>query len=95
MGLPVDGRGEHLSAGVAASLLSLLSVASMVIGPLFGYLVSARSEMRQGLVLGSVVASTTAWTSLLAWPGRAPLALVVAVMMASADSHSPPPTSGS
>ncbi|MGH9105604.1 MAG: MFS transporter [Acidimicrobiales bacterium] len=80
-GFPFMVEGEHLSAGVAAALLSLLNVAAMALGPLFGYLGAARPWLRPWLVFGTVFASALTWAGLLAWPGPAPLLLVVALMI--------------
>jgi MFS family permease len=80
-GFPLLVQGEHLSQALAATLLSVLTLASMALGPVFGHLTAAWPLRRSWLVLGTVGASAMAWAFLIAWPGRAPLALIVGLVL--------------
>src|SRR5215210_8198638 len=54
----------------------------MATGPVFGRLVARHPLRRSWLVLGIVGVTATAWTAVLAWPGRAPLWLLVLLVLA-------------
>ena len=53
-------------------------VAIMAAGPVLGWLVGAHPWHRSTMVLAIVGAIVTVWTLVLAWPGDAPLPLLVA-----------------
>jgi MFS family permease len=79
-GYPFLVRGEHLSAATAGTLLSVMVLVSMAVGPILGRLTS-RWPMRRSYLTLSIVGSTVAmWTAVLLWPGRAPLALLVVLI---------------
>jgi len=80
-GFPFLTVGEGLSAGTAASLLTLLVVGAMVLGPCIGHLCGRWPLRRSVLVLGIVGATVTVWTAVLLWPGRAPLPLLVLLVL--------------
>jgi MFS family permease len=80
-GFPFLTTGQGLSAGVAASLLSLLVVVGMVFGPLLGRLVGRWPLRRSNLVFGILGATAAIWTVVLLWPGRAPLWLLVVLVV--------------
>jgi MFS family permease len=85
-GYPFLVRGEHLSAGVAGALLSGMVFVAMGVGPLLGRL-TARWPMRRSALTLSIVGATAAtWTLVLAWPGRAPLALIVVLVIVLASN---------
>jgi MFS family permease len=80
-GYPFLVLGEHRSPAQAGLLLTLLVLVSMAIGPVLGHL-AARFPFRRSIpVLGIVGATTGIWTVVLAWPGRAPLWLLVALVV--------------
>jgi len=80
-GYPFLTTGQGLSAGAAASLLSLLVVVGMVFGPLLGRLVGRWPLRRSNLVFGILGATVAIWTVVLLWPGRAPLWLLVVLVL--------------
>ncbi len=81
-GYPFLVVGEHRTPGEAGVLLTLLVLVAMVLAPLLGHF-AARWPFRRSLpVLAIVFATAGAWTVVLAWPGRAPLALLVLLVVA-------------
>jgi MFS family permease len=80
-GYPFLTTGQGLSAGTAATLLSLLVVVGMGIGPLFGRLCARWPLRRSNLVFGILGATAVMWTVVLLWPGRAPLWLLVVLVV--------------
>jgi nitrate/nitrite transporter NarK len=76
-GYPFLVQGEGLSAGTAGVLLSLIVVAAMWSGPVLGFLVGRHPWHRSSIVIGIVCAIVVVWTAVLAWPGTAPLWLLV------------------
>jgi MFS family permease len=85
-GYPFLVVGEHRSPSEAGLLLTLLVVVGMVVGPLLGHL-AARWPLRRSVpVLAIVGASASIWTVVLAWPGRAPLALLVVLVVVLASN---------
>ena len=85
-GFPFLTVGEGLSPGTAASLLTLLVVGAMVLGPCFGHLCGRWPLRRSVLVFGIVGATVTVWTTVLLWPGRAPLPLLVLLVLVLASN---------
>ena len=76
-GYPFLVEGEGLSPAAASALLTVVVVAGMAIGPTLGALVARWPMRRSALVLAVVGSSAAAWTLVLAWPGPAPLGLLV------------------
>jgi MFS family permease len=85
-GYPFLVLGEHRSPAQAALLLTLLVLVSMVIGPLLGHLAARWPYRRSVPVLAIVGATITMWTIVLAWPGRAPLAVLVVLVLVLASN---------
>ena len=85
-GYPFLVVGEHRTPAQAGLLLTLLVLVSMVIGPVVGHL-AGRWPYRRSVPVLTIVASTAlAWTVVLAWPGRAPLALLVGLVIVLASN---------
>lgn len=80
-GYPYLVIGQGRTPGVAAALLTLLVVVGMVVGPVLGRLIGSWPLRRSVLVLSVVGVTATVWTVVLAWPGRAPLALLVLLVV--------------
>ncbi|RBY87990.1 nitrate/nitrite transporter [Blastococcus sp. TF02A-30] len=80
-GYPFLTVGEGLSPGTAAALLTLLVLVGMAVGPLLGRLCGRWPLRRSVLVLGILALTATTWTVVLLWPGRAPLALLIALVV--------------
>ncbi|KQS71534.1 nitrate/nitrite transporter [Modestobacter sp. Leaf380] len=85
-GYPFLVLGQGLSTGTAAGLLSLLVVVGMLVGPLLGKLCGRWPLRRSVLVFGIAGLTTTAWTVVLLWPGRAPLWLLVVLVVVLATN---------
>jgi MFS family permease len=80
-GYPFLVVGEGRSPAAAAGLLTLLVVVGMGVGPLLGRLCGQWPLRRSVLVFGILAVTVTAWTVVLLWPGRAPLALLVVLVV--------------
>jgi len=83
-GFPFLVRGQGLSEGTASVLLVLMTVSAMVTGPVLGGLVGRFPYHRSRLVLGIVGSIATVWAVVLVWPGRAPLPLLVLLVVVTA-----------
>jgi MFS family permease len=85
-GYPFLVVGEHRTPAEAGLLLTLLVLVSMVVGPVLGH-VAVRWPYRRSIpVLAIVGATVIAWTVVLAWPGRAPLAILVMLVVVLASN---------
>src|SRR5688572_17924603 len=80
-GYPFLVVGQGRSPAVAAALLTLLVVVGMCVGPLLGRLCGWWPLRRSVLVFTILAATATVWTVVLLWPGRAPLALLVVLVI--------------
>lgn len=80
-GYPFLVLGQGLTPGVAAGLLTLLVVVGMLVGPVLGRLCGRWPLRRSTLVFAILGATATAWTVVLLWPGRAPLWLLVLLVV--------------
>jgi MFS family permease len=81
-GFPFLIAGEGLSRETASSLLTLFVLVGMAAGPLIGVLVQRHPMRRSWLVLGVVGVNAAGWGLVLAWPGRAPLPVLVVLVLA-------------
>ncbi|GAB3840109.1 hypothetical protein GCM10027610_047110 [Dactylosporangium cerinum] len=80
-GYPFLTQGEGLDPATAALLLSLLTVGGIVLGPVVGHFCGRLPYHRSTLVLGIVASSALAWTVVLLWPGRAPVAVLTGLVL--------------
>jgi MFS family permease len=80
-GYPFLVMGQGRSPAVAAALLTLLVLIGMGVGPLLGRLCGRWPLRRSVLVFGILAATAAVWTVVLLWPGRAPLPLLVALVV--------------
>jgi MFS family permease len=80
-GFPFLIAGEGLSRETASTLLTLYVLVGMAAGPLVGVLVQRHPLRRSWLVLGVIVANAGGWGLVLAWPGRAPLPVLVLLIV--------------
>jgi sugar phosphate permease len=76
-GYPFFVEGEGVEKSTAGVLLTVMVVAVMTAGPILGWRTTVRPWQRSTLVLGIVSAIVVSWTVVLAWPGDAPLWLLV------------------
>jgi len=84
-GYPFLVVGEGRTPTEAGLLLTVMVVVGVAVAPVLGLLASRWPLRRSWSVLGIVGGSASAWTLVLAWPGRAPLLLLLllAVVLAS------------
>jgi MFS family permease len=80
-GYPFLTVGQGLAPGTAAGLLTLLVLVGMGFGPLLGRLVGRWPLRRSNLVFGILGVTAVMWTIVLLWPGRAPLWLLVVLVL--------------
>ena len=80
-GFPFLVVGQGLSPEGAAGLLTLLVIVGMVVGPMLGALVGRWPFRRSVLVFAVVLATAVVWAAVLLWPGRAPLPLLVLLVV--------------
>ena len=80
-GYPFLVVGEGRSPATAGLLLTVLVLAGVVVGPVLGRLCGHWPYRRSILVLAIVGATASIWTVVLAWPGRAPLWLLVLLVV--------------
>ena len=80
-GFPFLTAGQGLEPRTAATMLTLMVVVGTVSGPLLARLVRRHPLHRSSLVLGIVGLTVAAWSVVLAWPGRAPLPVLVGLVV--------------
>jgi sugar phosphate permease len=82
-GIPFLTAGEGLSPGGAAAVTSVYVVVGMALGPVMGVLSGRLPNHRSRmLVLPTVAFQMVAWLAVIAWPGRAPLWLLILLAVA-------------
>ncbi|PWU59933.1 MFS transporter [Micromonospora globispora] len=80
-GYPFLVQGQGLSPTAAATLLTLMTVATLVCGPVIAHL-CARHPFHRSVVVFAITAGTAAvWAVVLAWPGPAPHWLLVTLVI--------------
>ena len=80
-GFPFLTAGEGLSTAMASTLLSIMVVSSSIAGPIIGVFSGRFPYRRSQSVLGIVAAMAVVWTAVLLWPGRAPLWLLILLVV--------------
>lgn len=80
-GFPFLVAGQGLSPATASIMLMVMVVTTVVSSPVIGTLTMRYPFSRSTLVLWIVAAAILAWTVVLLWPGRAPLWLLVALVV--------------
>ncbi|MGW1199429.1 MFS transporter [Streptomyces sp. NPDC002536] len=76
-GLPFLVEAEGLSRATAGMLLTLVVLVNMAVGLVFGQVIGRHHAARLPLALGTVAATVVLWAAVLAWPGHAPMWLLV------------------
>nr|AQT39222.1 NarK [Streptomyces sp.] len=77
-GMPYLVEAQGLSRGDAGELLTLIVLANMVIGLVYGQVIARHHAARAPLVLGTVAATALLWAATLLYPGdHAPLWLLI------------------
>ncbi|HEX4788887.1 MAG TPA: MFS transporter [Actinospica sp.] len=85
-GYPFLVQGEGLSSGLASGLLTLLICVNMACCFGFGLLLTRSPQHRVPLALGVVGLTALCLGAVLAWPGRAPLGLLILLVCAYASN---------
>jgi MFS family permease len=85
-GYPFLVRGEHLSSATAGTLLTVMVFVGMAVGPTLGRLTQRWPMRRSALTLTVVGSTVVVWTIVLLWPGPAPLALLVVLVVVLASN---------
>jgi MFS family permease len=80
-GFPFLIAGEGVSRGTASALLTLFVLTGMAAGPVVGVLVQRHPLRRSWLVLGVIGVNAFGWGLVLLWPGQAPLAVLVLLVL--------------
>ena len=83
-GYPFLVAGQGLSPSTAGTLLMLMTVITVITSPVIGGFITKYPFSRSTLILGIVVAIMTVWGVVLLWPGRAPLPLLVVLVLVTA-----------
>jgi MFS family permease len=83
-GYPFLVSGEGLARSTASALLTVFVVASMIGAPFLGVMVERHPLRRSWLVLAVVGLNAGMWTVVLAWPGQAPVWLLVLLVVSLA-----------
>src|SRR6185312_6365809 len=85
-GYPFLVVGQGRSPATAAGLLTLLVVVGMGVGPVLGRLCGRWPLRRSVLVFTILGLTASVWTVVLLWPGRAPLWLLVLLVVVLATN---------
>jgi MFS family permease len=85
-GYPFLVLGEGRTPSEAGLLLTLLVLVSMAVGPVLGHLIGRFPFRRTVPVLAIVGGTALMWTVVLAWPQRAPLPVLVLLVMVLASN---------
>ena len=80
-GFPFLVAGQGLSPGTASVMLMVMVVTTVISSPVIGTLTMRYPFSRSTLVMSIVLAAIAAWTAVLLWPGRAPLWLLVVLVV--------------
>ena len=83
-GYPFLVRGEGLDPRTASLLLVVMTVTAMAFGPVIAAFTARVPYRRSQLVLVIVAVIATVWAVVLLWPGRAPLWLLVLLVVVTA-----------
>ena len=81
-GFPFLIAGQGVSRATASALLTVFVLTGMAAGPVIGVLVQRHPLRSSWLVLGVVTVNAVAWGVVLAWPGQAPLPVLVLLVLA-------------
>ena len=85
-GYPFLVTGEHRTPAEAGLLLTLLVAVAISLAPVLGHFVGRFPYRRSLAALAIVLSSATVWTVVLLWPGRAPLPLLILLVVVLASN---------
>ncbi|MFI6326954.1 nitrate/nitrite transporter [Micromonospora chersina] len=80
-GYPFLVQGQGFAPTTAAALLTLMTVVTLVCGPVVAHLCARHPFHRSAVVFAITAATAAVWAVVLAWPGRAPHGLLVALVV--------------
>ncbi|MET7472007.1 nitrate/nitrite transporter [Micromonospora sp. NPDC005686] len=80
-GYPFLVQGQGFSPTAAAGLLTVMTMVTLVCGPVLAHLCARYPFHRSVLVFAITAATAGMWAVVLAWPGRAPHGLLVALVV--------------
>ncbi len=80
-GFPFLVSGQGLTPGAASGLLILMTATAVVTSPLIGAFVTRWPYSRSTLILWIVGSIMAVWAVVLVWPGRAPLWLLIVLVV--------------
>ncbi|MFI7576050.1 nitrate/nitrite transporter [Micromonospora sp. NPDC049497] len=80
-GYPFLVQGQGLSPTAAASLLTVMTLATLLSGPVIAHLCARHPYRRSVLVFAITAATAAVWAAVLAWPGRSPGWLLVTLVL--------------
>lgn len=80
-GYPFLVEAQHVHSSTASALVMLMTFVGMVTGPMLGQMSGAHPFRRSQIVLAIVALIAAVWTVVLAWPGRAPLWVLVVLVV--------------
>lgn len=83
-GFPFLVEGQGVSGALASSLLSIFVVVAIVLAPILGALTARYPTRRSLIALTIVLGMTVMWAVVLLWPGRAPLWVLIVLMISIA-----------
>lgn len=83
-GFPFLVSGEAVTRRTASTLLTVFVVAGMLAAPFLGVMVERHPLRRSWLVLAVVSTNAGMWAVVLAWPGQAPIWLLVLLVVSLA-----------
>ena len=80
-GFPLMTQGMGLEPALASSLLPVIVLAGMVLGPFLGVLTGRYPLRRSNLVLICALLILGVWVAMLLWPGLPPLWLLIVLLV--------------
>ncbi|MFI5729710.1 nitrate/nitrite transporter [Kribbella sp. NPDC051587] len=83
-GYPFLVQGQGVAPGTAAAMLILPVLAGLCYGPLVGRYAAKFPFYRSWIVLAVVAGSVLMWTVVLLWPGRAPMPVLLLLIVVQA-----------
>ncbi|MFI1952579.1 nitrate/nitrite transporter [Streptomyces xinghaiensis] len=80
-GMPFLVEAQGRSRTEAGELLTLVVLSNMAVGLVYGQLIARHHRARMPLALGTIGLTAVFWGTALAWPGTAPVWLLVALSL--------------
>ena len=74
-------KGEGLEPSFASALLASFVGVGFAVGPVLSHICATRPDLRHWLVNAIAASTVMAWGTVLLWPGRAPIAALVVLVL--------------